>query len=68
MLFRSALCPDNDVAPSPPSQCLEVKYAGLKIFVYFNQTTAKKKKNAVLGPEVAGFSFPLGLFCLFLRK
>lgn len=56
--FHSALCPDSDIAPLHPFppllQCLGVKYAGLKIFIHFIQTTAK---NAVLGPGVAGF-FP----------
>ena len=42
--FHSALCPDSNIAPPPlPSlQCLGVKYAGLKIFIHFIQTTAKK--------------------------
>lgn len=60
--FHSALCPDSDIAPLYPTpKCLGMKYAGLKIFIHFIQTTAKKRggKNAVLGPGVAGF-FPLG--------
>lgn len=49
----------------PSLQCLGVKYAGLKIFIHFIQTTAKKK-NPVLGPGVAGFFSP-GPLLQFLR-
>ena len=68
--FHSALCPDSDISPpqpptTPSLRCLGVKYAGLKIFIHFIQTTAKKKK-AVLGPGVAGIFSP-GPFLQFLR-
>lgn len=57
LFFHSALCPDSDVTPTPTQPLwLGVKYAGLKIFVYFIQTA--REKNAVLGPGVAAYPLP----------
>lgn len=53
-------------AISPPTpQCLGVKYAGLKIFIHFIQTTAQKK---ILFLDQEKQTFSLGPFLGFLRR